>query len=52
MRVAVISDVHSNLAALESVLEAVDAEEQDEIWCIGDLVGYGPKPNECCDLVR
>ena len=52
MRVAVISDVHSNLAALESVLEAVDAEEQDEIWCLGDLVGYGPRPNECCELVR
>ena len=48
MRVAVVSDVHSNLAALEAVLAAVDAEAPDELWCLGDLVGYGPRPNECC----
>ena len=48
MRVAVLSDVHSNLAALEAVLAAVDAEAPDELWCLGDLVGYGPRPNECC----
>lgn len=51
MRVAVISDIHANLAALEAVLAAVDADAPDELWCLGDLVGYGPRPNECCDLV-
>jgi diadenosine tetraphosphatase ApaH/serine/threonine PP2A family protein phosphatase len=51
MRVAVVSDIHSNLHALEAVLEAVDAESLDELWCLGDLVGYGPRPNECCALI-
>jgi diadenosine tetraphosphatase ApaH/serine/threonine PP2A family protein phosphatase len=50
-RVAVISDVHGNRHALEAVLEAVAAEEPDEVWCLGDLVGYGPQPNECCRTV-
>jgi len=48
MRVAVVSDIHSNLHALEAVLAAIDAEPPDEVWCLGDLVGYGPRPNECC----
>ena len=52
MRIAVISDVHSNLHALQAVLAAIDAEGADEIWCLGDVVGYGPRPNECCALVR
>jgi predicted phosphodiesterase len=52
MRVAVISDVHANLAALESVLAALDTDPVDAVWCLGDVVGYGPSPNECCDLVR
>jgi diadenosine tetraphosphatase ApaH/serine/threonine PP2A family protein phosphatase len=51
-RVAVISDVHANLAALEAVLAAVEAEGVDEVWCLGDTVGYGPRPNECCARVR
>ena len=51
MRVAVISDVHGNLSALEAVLAAVDAEATDELWCLGDLVGYGARPNECCAAV-
>src|SRR5436305_4058677 len=50
-RVAVISDVHANRHALEAVLAAIDGDSPDEIWCLGDLVGYGPKPNECCSLV-
>jgi predicted phosphodiesterase len=49
--VAVISDIHGNLHALESVLRSVDAESPDEVWCLGDLVGYGPQPNRCCELV-
>jgi predicted phosphodiesterase len=52
MRIAVISDIHSNLRALEAVLTDIDAEAPDEIWCLGDVVGYGPKPNECADIVR
>jgi len=48
MRVAVISDIHANLHALEAVLEAIDREAPDEIWCLGDLVGYGPRPDPCC----
>src|SRR6478609_5792925 len=51
MRVAVVSDIHSNLHALEAVLAAIEAEAPDELWCLGDLVGYGPRPNECCALV-
>jgi diadenosine tetraphosphatase ApaH/serine/threonine PP2A family protein phosphatase len=52
VRVAVISDVHANLYALEAVLGEIDREPPDAIWCLGDTVGYGPRPNECCELVR
>jgi predicted phosphodiesterase len=51
MRAAVISDIHANLAALEAVLAAIDADAPDELWCLGDLVGYGPRPSECCTIV-
>ena len=51
MRVAVVSDIHSNLHALEATLAAIDAEAPDELWCLGDLVGYGPRPNECCTAI-
>jgi predicted phosphodiesterase len=51
MRFLVISDIHANLAALEAVL--ADAEEEwDQIWCLGDVVGYGPDPNECASLLQ
>ena len=52
MRVAVISDIHANYHALEAVLAAVDAEGVDELWCLGDTVGYGARPNDCCALVK
>jgi predicted phosphodiesterase len=52
MRAAVISDIHSNLHALEAVLEVIDREQPDEIWCLGDIVGYGPRPDECCRIVE
>src|SRR5437764_11947925 len=52
MRVAVVSDVHSNLHALESVVTAIDEEGPDQIWCLGDVVGYGPRPDECCRIVE
>jgi diadenosine tetraphosphatase ApaH/serine/threonine PP2A family protein phosphatase len=51
-RVAVISDVHANWHALEVVLEEVEREQPDELWCLGDLVGYGPRPNPCCAAVE
>lgn len=52
MKVAVISDVHANLPALEAVLAAIEYEQVDEIWFLGDSVGYGARPNECVDLLR
>jgi diadenosine tetraphosphatase ApaH/serine/threonine PP2A family protein phosphatase len=52
MRVAVISDVHANRHALDAVLSAVADEGVEAVWSLGDVVGYGPRPNECCDLVR
>jgi diadenosine tetraphosphatase ApaH/serine/threonine PP2A family protein phosphatase len=52
VRVAVISDVHANLYALEALLAAIDREPLEQIWCLGDTVGYGPRPNECCALVE
>lgn len=53
MRALIVSDVHSNLEALESVVE--DAKNRggfDEIWSLGDLVGYGPDPSACIALLR
>ncbi|HTY36228.1 MAG TPA: metallophosphoesterase family protein [Bacteroidota bacterium] len=52
MRIAIISDVHSNLEALSRAFEEIDARRVDEIVCLGDTVGYGANPNECLDLVR
>jgi diadenosine tetraphosphatase ApaH/serine/threonine PP2A family protein phosphatase len=52
MRVAVCSDIHGNLPALEAVLAEIDDARPDELWCLGDLVGYGPWPNEVTELVR
>lgn len=51
-RLAVFSDVHSNLHALEAVLEAIDALGYREMVCCGDVVGYGAFPNECIELLR
>ena len=50
MRVLVISDIHANLNALEAVL--ADAGQVDETWCLGDLIGYGPDPNEVVERLR
>jgi diadenosine tetraphosphatase ApaH/serine/threonine PP2A family protein phosphatase len=52
VRLAVISDIHANLPALEAVLEAIDAAGVEETWCLGDIVGYGAEPDACADLVR
>ncbi len=50
MRILVISDIHANLTAFEAVLAA--AKEVDAVWCLGDLVGYGPDPNEVIERIR
>ncbi len=52
MRIAIISDIHSNLEALEKSLELIKEKSVDEILCLGDIIGYGANPNECIDLVR
>ena len=52
MRYAIISDIHSNLEALQAVLKTIEQEKIDKILCLGDIVGYGPNPNECLDLVQ
>jgi predicted phosphodiesterase len=49
VRIVVISDIHSNLVAFEAVLQEVG--EVDQLWCLGDIVGYGPRPNECVALL-
>src|ERR1044072_4154242 len=52
MRLALLSDIHSNLPALEPVLPDLEDAAGDEVWCLGDVVGYGAQPDECADLVR
>ncbi len=52
MKRAIISDIHSNLEAFEAVLEDIDSQGITEIFCLGDLVGYGPNPIECIDIMR
>lgn len=48
---AIISDIHSNLEALQAVLKDISKQDVSEIYCLGDVVGYGPNPRECVDLV-
>jgi predicted phosphodiesterase len=52
MRIAVISDIHGNLAALQAVLEDIQNTGVDAVYCLGDVVGYGAEPRACLDLVR
>jgi predicted phosphodiesterase len=52
MKVAVVSDIHSNRQAFEAVLEAVADSDAAELWCLGDIVGYGADPDACVDLAR
>lgn len=52
MRTAFISDIHGNLAALQIALEDIKTQSVDRIVCLGDIVGYGPNPNECVALVK
>jgi len=53
MAIAILADIHSNLEALEAVLK--DIEEKggvDGIWCLGDIVGYGPDPHLCLERLK
>jgi predicted phosphodiesterase len=52
MRIAILSDIHGNLPALQSVLKDVATRECDKIYCLGDVIGYGPQPNECLAEVK
>ncbi|MGB8646699.1 MAG: metallophosphoesterase family protein [Anaerolineae bacterium] len=51
MRILLISDIHANIVALDTVLKQADGA-YDKIWCLGDIVGYGPAPNECVERLR
>lgn len=50
MLIALLSDIHANLVALEAVLEQLPS--YDQVWCLGDTIGYGPRPNECLQYMR
>ncbi|MFZ5596468.1 MAG: metallophosphoesterase family protein [Bacillota bacterium] len=52
MKMAVISDIHSNLCALEAVLKDIETRDVPNVYCAGDLVGYGPRPNEVIELIK
>ncbi len=52
MRIAAITDIHANLPALEAVLAATEEAGAEEIWCLGDVLGYGVEPDACAALVR
>jgi predicted phosphodiesterase len=52
MQVAILSDIHGNRHAFEAVLDDVETTDAAEIWCLGDVVGYGADPNDCVALVR
>ena len=52
MKIAIISDVHGNLPALEAVLSSVASEGAERIVCLGDVVGYGARPEECAEIIR
>ncbi len=51
MKRAIISDIHSNLEGLHAVLEDIENQGVTEIYCLGDIIGYGPNPRECIDLI-
>lgn len=52
MRIAIISDIHSNIEALTEVVRVIEKSKIDRLVCLGDVVGYGASPNACCDVVR
>lgn len=52
MKIAILSDIHSNLEALEAAFDYIDREHIKTVYCLGDIVGYGPNPNECIEIIR
>jgi predicted phosphodiesterase len=52
MRFAILADIHANLAAFTAVLDDLRQRGFDELWCLGDVVGYGPEPHQCIELLR
>jgi len=52
MRIAVFSDIHGNILALNQVLEDIEKQDYDRVFCLGDLVGYGPHPNKVIETIR
>ncbi|MFB0559140.1 MAG: metallophosphoesterase [Dehalococcoidales bacterium] len=53
MRYAIIADIHANLAAFQAVLDDIERRGGvEEMWCLGDVVGYGPDPHQCIELLR
>jgi predicted phosphodiesterase len=52
MRLAIVSDIHGNRHAFDAVLDAIEASGCEEMWCLGDLVGYGAEPDACVELAR
>jgi predicted phosphodiesterase len=51
MKIGVISDIHANLEGLEAVLKSLETDRVDKIVCLGDIVGYGGSPQECCEII-
>ncbi len=51
MRYLIVSDIHANIVAFDAVLRHADGKF-DRIWCLGDIVGYGPSPNECIERIQ
>ena len=52
MKIAIISDIHANLPALQAVLEDGESRGVDQYFCLGDIIGYGPEPRECLQLCQ
>lgn len=52
MRIAIISDIHANQQALTKALSLIDESDIDEVYCLGDIVGYGGNPNECLEMIQ
>jgi predicted phosphodiesterase len=52
VKIAVVSDIHGNRQAFEAVLDAIEASSCEEMWCLGDLVGYGADPDACVELAQ
>jgi predicted phosphodiesterase len=51
MRIAILSDIHGNLEALDNIIDYIESDNIDKIYCLGDVVGYGPNPNECVEII-